>query len=205
MEQSLARLHWNQGKTVAHLGPLGHLNPVHVESAGYRSVCDIHGEIEHAGTSGYQLWISLVQRDQSSGNAASKAKVGTGSYRTSERKALDNSEPLFRIRGFGDEFEVQYILPDRAVDLMREHKACKWTPPGLPRLGECLETNVLREKDPIVGSCSFQQVGVLQSISTIFLRRQNVHASTPKLIGDLPGDVNVHVERNRHSHPAFSL
>jgi hypothetical protein len=117
-----------------------------------------------------------------------------GSMRSSQRKIFDPVAQIGRFRSESNQSQIADALTDRHVELMSvdhasEGAACPLT---LCRLGN--EVRISGEQDASERGGSIQELGVSETVGTVFLSGQNVDLAQPQPLDDGSGDVDVHEE-----------
>jgi hypothetical protein len=116
---------------------------------------------------------------------------------------FDHILPFLWIGGFGDEFQVAYVLPDCSAELMPESRPRECASVALPGLGQSLESDVLSEGYPAKASGALKEVGIVGFSKTVFNCGADIYLSSAQLLRDSCRDVNIHVKADRHSEQSL--
>ncbi len=136
--------------------------------------------------------LCLIKSLAKHGDSREKERHG------SERKMAHDVLPFSRLGGGGYELEIQNVPPNRGANLVAKKQARERSPLTLPILGQRPEANILSESYPAKVPGSFQQFVVFFRIDAVFDGCEYIDAAAPKLLCDCQGNVDVHVQSQRH-------
>src|SRR5438105_63465 len=95
---------------------------------------------------------------------------------------LNHVGPVSRIRSFGNEMQVTYVLPNRAGLLRTEEQSGKGNALALVSLGQRPKPDILCKRQTTQGRSTRKNVCIRQTIRGVLNSRQNVHLASSQLI-----------------------
>lgn len=111
--------------------------------------------------------------------------------------------PVRQYGSFRDQLEVANIVPNRAAELMTKQQTCEWFASLLPVFRQRLEADVLSKDETLQLVTAREEFAIFQLGRAVFMGGQNIDTASPKLIGDRPRNMHIHVKRDRHLRQPF--
>lgn len=111
--------------------------------------------------------------------------------------------PVRYFGGFGDQFQVANVVPNRAAELMPKRQSCERFASLLPVFRQRFEADVLSEDETLQLVTACEEFVIFQLGRVVFVGGQNIDTAPPKLIRDRPRNMHVHVKRDGHLRQPF--